>query len=366
MLARAATLAVLCAVLVVPTPMAGASVQVRAQAPRTYALGAYAGAGNPAGVTRFGAQVGTRMQYAMEFLDGTSWATITQPTWQLSHWAGSGYSMIWGIPMLPDSGASLARGATGAYDTYFSSLARTLVAAGQGSSIIRIGWEFNGIWFPWAAKGHAKDFIGYWRQIVTTMRAVPGAQFKFVWNPDRGDFGAGDLAQYYPGNAYVDYVGLDVYDEEWQDYPGAKAEVTQVEDGPFGLNWLAKFAAARHKAMFIPEWGLGWGTCRSGAPVTAARGVCGGDNPVFIKGTSKWFARHDVVEVNYWDYGSSLLTATKNRLTRAALRRYWVDPPSHATGSAAGRSLLKAPGRRAPRPQKAQGPARPPARPRSG
>ena len=145
---------------------------------------------------------------------------------------------------------------------------------------------------------------------------MPGAHFKFVWNPDRGDFGSGNLSMYYPGNAYVDYVALDVYDEEWQNYPGVTAELTRVVNGPNGLNWLAGFAAAHHKPMVFPEWGLGWGTCSaSGQPVTGSRGVCGGDNPLFIRMTSRWFAAHNVTLVAYWNYGTSKVTATRNPAT---------------------------------------------------
>ena len=79
-----------------------------------------------------------------------------------------------------------------------------MVSAGQGSSIIRPGWEFNGGWFPWAANGQAAAFVAYWQQIVTTMRSVPGQNFTFEWNPTAGDQGVGNLANYYPGNAYVD------------------------------------------------------------------------------------------------------------------------------------------------------------------
>ncbi len=46
----------------------------------------------------------------------------------------------------------------------------------------------------------------YFRHIVTTMRSVPGAAFRFVWNPTSGP--EPEAAQNaYPGDAYVDYVG---------------------------------------------------------------------------------------------------------------------------------------------------------------
>ena len=231
-------------------------------------LGVYPGPGAASSVATVNSLVGYKVHYGMDFFDATSWSTIDDPSWILGQWQGSGYKMIWGVPMLPTGysstagvaadGTSLATGATGAYDQYFKTLATNLVAAGQGSSIIRLGWEFNGDWFPWAANGKAAAFIGYWQQIVTSMRSVPGGNFSFMWNPDRSDLGVGDLAQYYPGDAYVDIVALDVYDEEWASYPGAAAEWNNMLTQADGLDWLASFGATHNKPLAIPEWGLGW------------------------------------------------------------------------------------------------------------
>ncbi len=314
-----------------PTPTSAATSGHGHSSP--VALGVYAGPANIAGVRSFGTNVGNHVQYAMDFINGSSWQTIADPSIGQSVWQNQGYSMIWGVPMLPNRGASLTTGATGAYNKYFASLAQTLVADGQGSSILRVGWEFNGIWFPWAAPGHAKQYVQYWRQIITTMRSVPGAHFKFEWNPSRGDNGSGNLANYYPGNAYVDYTGLDVFDVEWQSYPGEPAEFQQMETEPYGLDWLASFSAQHHKPMTFPEWGLGWGACAGGAPVTGSAAVCGGDNAVFINDMSHWFATHNVLEATYWDFGSSSLTGKRNHLVKAALHRDWSPPARHVAKS---------------------------------
>jgi hypothetical protein len=285
----------------------------------TNALGVYAGPGNVDGVRAIGTQVGGTVTYAMDFLDGSSWSKIEDPSWFLSQWAGKGYSMIWAVPMLPKSGASLSTGATGAYNTHFATLARALVAGGQGSSIIRIGWEFNGNWFPWGAVGQHNQFVAYWRQIVTTMRSVPGANFTFEWNPSLPTPGVGRYGQYYPGNAYVDYVGLDIFDEAWQHYPGAKAQFKWLETGPFGLNWLASFSKQHGKPMVFPEWGLGWGDSNHGARLTGLGNVCGGDNPAFVRAMRQWIKTHNVFESTFWNYGSSSVSGTKNPLSRVAL-----------------------------------------------
>ncbi len=285
-------------------------------------IGVYGGSGNPSAVADFATTLGAQPHYAMDFIDGTSWSTIEDPSWYLQQWAGTGYQMIWGVPILPNSGGSLATGATGAYDQYFATLAQAMVAGGQGGSIIRLGWEFNGGWFPWAANGQAAAFVAYYQQIVTTMRSVPGSNFKFEWNPTAGDLGVGNLADYYPGNAYVDYVGLDIYDQAYANYPGAQAEFQTIETEPYGLDWLASFAAQQGKPIVLPEWGLGWGpSAPNSGPVSAAgQEVCGGDNPTFINDMAGWIASNNVFEANFWDYGTSSVDQGSNPQTAAALR----------------------------------------------
>src|ERR1700679_2326900 len=194
--------------ILIPAQVMGFSVGQPAVASATVtagALGVYAGAGNPAGVGSLGTALGAQPAFAMDFLEGTSWQTIDNPSWFLSQWQGSGYQMIWGVPILPGtyspnsnisdttgSAYGLAQGAQGAFNSYFVTLANALVAGGQGSSIIRLGWEVNGGWFPWAANGSAANFVQYWQNIVTAMRSVPGAAFRFEWNPTLGDLGVGN------------------------------------------------------------------------------------------------------------------------------------------------------------------------------
>ena len=297
-------------------------------------LGVYGGGGDPPSDSAFTSSVGSQPKYAMDFLDGTSWSTITQAGWPYSAWAGKGYKMIWGVDMLPNSyspnsnpsasGGScygLTQEAAGDFNSDFVTVAQNMVSAGFGSSIVRLGWEFNLGQFPWAANGCASAFVGAFQQVVTAMRSVSGQSFTFEWNPTRGDQGVGNLADYYPGNSYVDYVGLDVYDVEWQSYPGMPTEFSDMETQTYGLNWLASFAATNGKAMVFPEWGLGWGTCSSdGQAVTGSAQVCGGDDAQFINLSAQWFATHNVAEATFWDDGSSSVEGGSNPNAAAALR----------------------------------------------
>ena len=52
---------------------------------------------------------------------------------------------------------------------------------------MRLGWEFNvPQGYAWYAGGYAPQFVRFWRDVVTVMRAVPGADFTFDWNPNIG------------------------------------------------------------------------------------------------------------------------------------------------------------------------------------
>jgi hypothetical protein len=296
-------------------------------------VGAYVGPGQPDTADQLGASVGGHLNYAMDFLDPSTWSAFTDPTWPVSIWAGHGYRMIWGVPMLPNRGGSMSTGASGGYNLYFQTLARNLVAQGEGSSVLRIGWEFNGDWFPWGtSSGTPGQFITYWQQIVSTMRAVPGANFEFEWNPTRG--GQVDPALYYPGDSFVNIIGLDVYDTEWASYPGAAAEFAHMESQPYGLNWLDSFAAQHGKPMSFPEWGLGWGpsALASGPVNQAGTQVSGGDDPTFVADMAHWIATHNVTEATFWDYGTSQVGGGQNPQTLAALRTVFAQgqfgPPS--------------------------------------
>ena len=278
------------------------------------AFGVYVGSASPDAAAAFSAATGITTPYAMDFVDPTSWSTIADPAWALSAWQGTPYRMIWGVPMLPSgttttlapplAGTSLATEATGAYDASFTRLATELVSYGQAHAVIRIGWEFNWSGMSWAAatSGPAA-FDGAFRHVVTAMRAAPGQHFSFEWNPTVGENDIADLAAYYPGNAYVDDIGMDVYDQAWSTYPGIATEWSTLETETDGLDWLAQFAAAQGKPIVLPEWGLGtWEpSAGAGADFTdTGTEVSGGDDAAFVDDMARWIASHDVVEATFW------------------------------------------------------------------
>lgn len=260
--------------------------------------GIFDGSGAVASAEALSQWRGTPITRYVDYLGGQTWAEIENPNWWSSQWRDSGIALTYSVSMVPRSGGgTLEEGATGAYNYHFRRLAQRLVANGQPDVIIRMGWEFNGSWMWWSATKDPQAFVQYWRQIVTTMRSVPGARFRFDWNPSRGTSVPGFKDESaYPGDTYVDYIGMDVYDQSWA--PGASDPAVRwanIVNCPYGLAWHAAFAAEHHKRMTFPEWGLSW----------RSDGYGGGDDPYFIQQMHSWMANHDVAYESYFDVDMS-------------------------------------------------------------
>ncbi len=283
-------------------------VHVVARTSPSVPLGVYVGSGDPSGVASFAAATGTHPLYASDYLPtDEGWAGISDDStvsWITSQWRGSGYTLVLGVPIIPTDASgnaqgTLAAGAAGQYDPYYVTLANSLVAGGAPNAVLRLGWEFTGNWYPWEVTNatDAANFAAYFRNIVTSMRSVPGQSFKFVWNPNAGSsFGdAYTPAQAYPGSAYVDYVGIDVYDEGWSTPPTPQNSWANQLAQSWGLDWLASFSAAEGRPMVIPEWGIG----------TTSDGHGMGDDPYFITQFASWIAQNDVAWTSYFDFDTS-------------------------------------------------------------
>ena len=206
-------------------------------------LGVYAGTNNRAGVDSFASTTGAHINLAETYLPSRAytgpkygsqygWGYLTTEatlaSW-LSSWIGTKYQMVIGVPMVALDGSgnpenTLAQGAAGSENANFVAIAKNLVSLGFGNAILRPGWEFDGTWYPWTVRSNmdAANFAIYWQKIVTAMRAVPGANFTYLWSPAGFQSLAWNINNAYPGNSYVDYVSFDVYDWSWNGsiFPG--------------------------------------------------------------------------------------------------------------------------------------------------
>ena len=271
------------------------------------------------GISGYETFIGRSVTYALDYLWNTPNSTAKFTGGELaatnnansdagtavSGWTGNlgGRTLMLGTPACIGTSAGAgattwAQEASGASDTYWTALGNNLISWGLGSAVLRIGREFNGSWYGWAPHNTgdtAAQYIAGYQHVVTLLRSLSGAHFTFQWNPilDPAEAYLANTQLYYPGSAYVDSIGLDVYD--WYDYP--------IQSAPYGrsldqqqknwvysytntqglLQWL-NFAQAFSKPVAFPEWGLQlW--------LSAGSYVGGGDDPYWIEQMAAMFAR---------------------------------------------------------------------------
>lgn len=298
----------------------GLAAPARAAVPAD-TLGTFRGAANVGGIQAYEAWRGRPVHRVLDFLADDDWGKIAAPTWWVNTWSASPYRtrLIYSVPLLPRTGGTLAQGARGDFNAHFRKLAQLLVAKGQGGVTLRLGWEFNGNWYRWnvGVPNGPANYAAYWRQIVTTMRAVPGAAFKFDWCTNNGSVPYElNPENAYPGDAYVDYIAQDVYDQAWPATGNAATRWKQIRTKRYGLDWLVAFAAKHGKRVAVPEWGLGYD----------ANG--GGDAPYFVARMHEWLAARNVAYSNQWEYTDTprLMTGRNPRSAVEFLRRFGADP----------------------------------------
>ena len=128
--------------------------------------------------------------------------------------------------------------------------------------IFRPFHEHNGDWFWWG-KTHASeaDYIALWRFTEDYLRDVKGVHnLIYAYSPDRSRIdlsrGKTDYLYGYPGDAYVDVLGLDDYiDVRPPIYPGESSFEDKKQEFVRSLTLLATLADERHKIPALTETG---------------------------------------------------------------------------------------------------------------
>jgi hypothetical protein len=206
----------------------------------------------------------------LDFYAENTWDDFTRLSWVPGIWKklNPGRNVVWSVP-LTVKGTPLKDVADGLHDAEFEAAAKAISDA-QPNAVIRLGWEMNLVSMAWFAKGQEADYIAAFRRVVQIFRRhSPG--FKYDWCPGWGaQDSPADLA--YPGDDFVDYIGLDVYDFKYEGSASERWDKFYLK-APFGLQWHKEFAARHGKSMSFPEWGVG----------------NFGDNPLFIQNMHDWF-----------------------------------------------------------------------------
>jgi mannan endo-1,4-beta-mannosidase len=149
-------------------------------------------------------------------------------------------------------GSYLAAINRGDWDDFFRRWGEEAEREG-GRVLLRFGFEMNGDWFSWS--GDPDAYVAAWRRARGLVRA---RNVEWVWAPNVAsvpDTPRNGMHRYYPGDAFVDWVGVDGYNfgddhDEWhawesfesifdalfeefgQRYPGKPIMVAETASAP--------------------------------------------------------------------------------------------------------------------------------------
>jgi len=223
------------------------------------------------------------------------------------------------IPLISWQGTDLNSIISGSQDSVIKSRARRVKSFGH-PVFISWGYEMNGDWNSWSGiknnspgttNGPAK-YVAAWRRIQKIFDKVGAKNATWVWTPNDRDVPSAawnHWTNYYPGDDYVDWVGVDGYNwgrlESWstwtpfeslyrgvyRDYAGRKpimvVETGSVEQGGDKGAWIAgmwKTLVYRYpaiKAIIWMERGPHWMVETSSSAVDSFRRMV--NSPFFIQ-----------------------------------------------------------------------------------
>jgi Glycosyl hydrolase family 26 len=137
----------------------------------------------------------------------TSWGTGFQASFAqaaLTH----GATVLFDLDPTDVSVSSIANGSQ---DPYIRSYAEAVRAFGR-PVIISFGHEMNGDWYSWGwTHTLPRTFRLAWRHIVAVFREVGADNATWLWTVNYTTFGESPIRAWWPGSAYVTWVGIDAY-----------------------------------------------------------------------------------------------------------------------------------------------------------
>jgi hypothetical protein len=145
----------------------------------------------------------------------------------------------------------------GHHDAYIRKWATAAAAWGK-PFFLRFNWEMNGKWFAWheGVNGNKPgESVAAWRHVHDIFTEVGATNATWVWCPNVDPEGQHHkLSGLYPGDAYVDWTGLDGYN--WGTNPARGTDKWRSFDSLYSSTYkLITETIAPSKPMIISEIG---------------------------------------------------------------------------------------------------------------
>lgn len=181
------------------------------------------------------------------------------------------------VAMLSWRGTAYASITNGSQDGLIVQAARAMVRY-RMPVFLRWGWEMNGDWYPWGGARNDSRTAGYiaaWRHIHDIFTAQHVVNVAWVWAPNYDSQPTepwNDLRNYYPGDGYVDWVGV-------SGYSFGRQTPDELFDGLYGVY-------ATRKPIMLAETGV--------------VDVGGQVKPDWIRALTGWLVAHPAVASLVW------------------------------------------------------------------
>jgi hypothetical protein len=290
--------------------------------------------------------------------DAPTWNDIAHPTsrGRQSLYIGGCKNLLYALRTIPASHSAVTTncqiyvttGNTTQFDSYYNNMAEELATFAPNFMVIRVGWELNHS-FPWSISrcDTTEKVNGYkntHRKIVNKLRSAfarRGKTFIVSWSFTRDSAVLRrPLAELFPGDSYVDTIGLDYYDRifpNWGLNNQTDAKFNEMANRgtvsqPFGIfKWYA-FAQSMRKPFSVDEWGIYNTTDPNASPTIRC-----GDNDVYIRNMFRFFDSHKNHTVTtltkgtvpaiafevYFNERDHMLGTSKSPKATAAYRALW-------------------------------------------
>lgn len=118
----------------------------------------------------------------------------------------------WRTDVTQAGAATVSEIAAGRHDDHLVAWAAALALVDTPMHL-RFAHEFNGDWYPWTpARGTPpQTYVAAWRHTHNLFRRAGAVNVRWMWSPDATSATGVPLRAWYPGDDYVDVVGLDGY-----------------------------------------------------------------------------------------------------------------------------------------------------------
>lgn len=153
----------------------------------------------------------------------------------------------------------------GNFDAYITQWAQASKAWGH-PYFLRFAHEMNGNWMPWSEQVNGNkpgQFVQAWRHVRNVFTALGVTNVTWVWSPNIDYSNSIPLREVYPGDAYVDWTGMDGYNwgnigpHSWETFSQVFAQtyndILGITSKPLMIAETASTEQAGNKANWISD-----------------------------------------------------------------------------------------------------------------